>query len=154
MGFHQRPPPAATKPCPNGELLRYRVPFVAMDRMQVSLGLRGEEDDECLLTLHGLRSTPPLMVVTSPHATTVAPSLAPSFAPEAAEAAEGEPKQSSLSSYTGGSQHPLSMTPQPMSSFEHRGRNKGHVNVQSQPLPLVFRISKADGEIWAKVIEE
>lgn len=131
-----------------------------MDRMEVSLGIRGQEDDECLLTLHGLRSTPPLMAVASPHA---APApVAPSFA---AEAAETQLNQSSLEvsgsyaggSYTGGSytgsQHPLSMTPQPSpSSFEHRSRRQGHV--QSLPMPLVFRISKADGEIWAKVIEE
>ena len=116
-----------TVACDHGDALEYCVPFVFLDRIEVSRGLRGHEDDECLLTLHGLSSTP-----TSSNAT-------PSPRNE-------------------GSPHPLTITPEPIplsSSF----RSPRVLSVSGPgpgleapaALPLVFRVSKADGEVWAKV---
>ena len=129
-----------------------------MDRMEVSLGLRGHEDDECLLTLHGLCSTPLALrqVETTVRETESEPEDVSPFAPEkvkdakAVDVGQAAAPSASYSSF----QNPLSMTPQPMSSFEHRNSPRSKHISPSPSMPLVFRISKADGEIWAKVIEE
>ena len=121
----------------HGDAYEYRIPFVFLDRIEVSRGLRGREDEECLLTLHGLTSTPTSSIATpSPRAEDLA---------------------------MANSANPLTLTPEPLPSPRSRGgspRASPRVSprgtgISPKPsLPLVFRVSKADGEVWAKVIEE
>lgn len=109
-----------------------------MDRLEVSLGLRGHEDDECLLTLHGLSSTPALAALNK----------ATQEAREAREAREASPfspetvtkpqeRPDGLGTASGSFQNPLSMTPQPLSSFESRQSPRSK-SVNSPSMPLVF----------------
>ena len=126
--------------------VRYRIPFVWMDRLEVSLGLRGHEDDECLLTLHGLSSTPALAALNKAtqeareaEALALAAREASPFSPESITKTPLAPQDrlDGLGTASGSFQNPLSMTPQPLSSFEsrHSPRSK---SVNSPSMPLVF----------------
>ncbi|CAJ1410815.1 unnamed protein product [Effrenium voratum] len=108
-----------------------RVPFVCMDRMEVSRGLH---EDECLLTLHGLYGTPQSSATASPRD-------AP-HAPHVSHHQDLDPSRDLRDL------RPLAMTPPPASS-PRSPRSKAR-----KAMPLVFRISRRDGEVWAKVIEE
>ena len=121
----------------HGDALEYRIPFVFLDRIEVSRGLRGHEDDECLLTLHGLSSTPSSSSIATE----------PEVEAEAAEAAEA-------------ASNPLQLTPGPLRAASPRAKASPRLSPRvglspaTPSLPLVFRVGKEDGEVWAKVIEE
>eukprot|EP00439_Symbiodinium_sp_Y106_P023696 s5432_g2.t3 len=119
----------------HGDALEYRIPFVFLDRIEVSRGLRGHEDDECLLTFHGVASTP----------------SSSSIATEPEAVAAGEPEECG---------NPLQLTPGPLRAERASPRGSPRVSPRASlpatapSLPLVFRVGKEDGEVWAKVIEE
>lgn len=128
---------------PSFQSLRYRIPFVWMDRLEVSLGLRGHEDDECLLTLHGLSSTPALAALNKAtqearearEAREALAREASPFSPETVTKPQDRPD--GLGTASGSFQNPLSMTPQPLSSFESRQSPRSK-SVNSPSMPLVF----------------
>ena len=135
--------------------------------MEVSLGLRGHEDDECLLTLHGLCSTLPAKGITRTGAMDMTRDARDARdAEDVSSFSSAEHLDHEDASY-GSFPNPLSLTPQPigptgptgptgpMSSLDRNSpRSKAISPNRPLPLPLVFHVSKADGEIWAKVIAE
>lgn len=106
-----------------------------MDRLEVSLGLRGHEDDECLLTLHGLSSTPALAALNKATQEAREAREASPFSPETVTKPQERPD--GLGTASGSFQNPLSMTPQPLSSFESRQSPRSK-SVNSPSMPLVF----------------
>eukprot|EP00931_Biecheleriopsis_adriatica_P050075 TRINITY_DN28985_c0_g1_i1.p1 TRINITY_DN28985_c0_g1~~TRINITY_DN28985_c0_g1_i1.p1 ORF type:complete len:2684 (+),score=516.66 TRINITY_DN28985_c0_g1_i1:64-8052(+) len=129
----------------HGDAAEYSVPFLFIDRMEVSKGLYGDPDDECLLTLHGRAGSPKASPSGSP--TARSPLGSPRSAPGVSQPLPT---------------NPTALTPQPVlgnlqgsprSPPRHSPRDVRRPTYAPQAMPLVFRISAADGDVWAKIIE-